>query len=73
MEKIWYTGIDNGDGSLDVGFYNSQECIELLEKTFPESFRGEGGNYFFVGDYHNLVIASIEDVRNYIKDMTGED
>ena len=44
--NIYYTGVDNGDGSLGVVFFDSKEAIEYLEEFNPETYRGEGGGQF---------------------------
>jgi hypothetical protein len=67
---IFFTGVDGGDGSISVAFYDSQECIDLLEEHDPESHRGEGGGSFTViGEVEGLNIETIEDVKEYLRDM----
>jgi hypothetical protein len=74
MQTIYYTGSDNGDGSVSVQFYESQECIDLLEEKDPESFRGEGGGCFTVeGSIVGIDIQTIDDVKQYLYDMCLED
>jgi len=70
--RIWFTGTDGGDGSLGVSFYESRECIELLEEHYPETYRGEGGDWFEVPDgtvITGITIETLEDVKAEI----GED
>jgi hypothetical protein len=70
MQTIYYTATDNGDGSLGVSFYDSQEAIDLLEEHDLEGARGEGGGSFTVdGTVHGLHIETIEDVSQYLVDM----
>lgn len=70
MKTIYYTAVDCGDGSLSVNFYDSHECIDLLEEYDLEGARGEGGGSFTVdGDIHGLTIETIEDVKEYLTDM----
>jgi hypothetical protein len=67
---IYYTGVDGGDGSVSVSFYESQECIDLLEERDPEYHRGEGGGQFTVtGEIEGLEIETLEDVKDYLRDM----
>ncbi len=62
--KLYYTGVDNGDGSIGVEFFDSQECIDLLEETDPERYRGEGGGWFEtetpIGLYQTIDDVKIE-------------
>jgi hypothetical protein len=45
--RVYYTTANNGDGSSSVKFFESQECIDLLEEHDPDSYgSGEGGSYF---------------------------
>lgn len=70
MQTIYYTATDDGDGSLGVSFYDSQEAIDLLEEHDLEGARGEGGGSFTVdGNVSGLHIETIDDVREYLKDM----
>lgn len=67
---IYYTGTDGGDGSVSVSFYDSQKCIDLLEEHCPEYYRGEGGGCFTVeGEIRGIDIETLEDVKQYLKDM----
>jgi hypothetical protein len=67
---IYFTGVDNGDGSISVSFYESQECIDLLEEHDPECHRGDGGGQFTVeGEIEGIEIETLEDVRGYLRDM----
>lgn len=71
--RIWYTGTDNGDGSLSVSFYESQECIEKLEEAIPEYYRGEGGSWFEVPDgtvITGIDIQTVADVDQEIEDFS---
>jgi hypothetical protein len=69
-KTIYYTGVDGGDGSVSVSFYDSQECIDLLEEHDPEYHRGEGGGSFTVtGEVTGLNIENIDDVKEYLRDM----
>lgn len=70
MKTVYYTAIDSGDGSLRVEFFDSKECITLLEEYDLEGARGEGGGSFQVeGEITGLTIGTIEDVREYLTDM----
>lgn len=70
MRTIYYTASDNGDGSVSVSFYDSGECIDLLEKHDPESYRGEGGGSFCVdGEISGITVETRADVAEHIKDM----
>ena len=60
--KVFYTGVDNGDGSVSVAFFDSQMCIEVMEEFDPEAYRGEGGFYFEADNIVGLDIHTIEDV-----------
>jgi hypothetical protein len=67
IRRIYYTGIDQGDGSVGVGFYESQQCIDLLEEHDPESYRGEGGGSFQVdGEIRGIYIQTLEEVKEEI-------
>jgi hypothetical protein len=55
--KVYFTGTDQGDGSLGVEFFDSQEAIEKLEEEDYETYRGEGGDWFEVPD--GTVITGI--------------
>jgi hypothetical protein len=70
-KTIWYTGTDGGDGSVGVSFYESRECIRLLEEYMPEYYRGEGGSYFTVEGECDIVPETMEDVIQEIIDMCG--
>ncbi len=68
--RVFYTTTDNGDGSSSVSFYESKECIELLEEANPETYgSGEGGSYFDVeGTITGITIETLEDVKAEIAD-----
>lgn len=69
-KTIYYTGTDNGDGSVGVSFYESRECIEKLEECDPEGHRGEGGGRFTVeGNITGITIQTMADVDEYLSDM----
>lgn len=55
--RIYYTGTDQGDGSIGVEFFDSAEAIEQREEDDPETYRGEGGWSFEVPD--GTVITGI--------------
>ncbi len=69
MERIFYTTHDNGDGSTGVSFYESQECIKLLEEAIPDMYAsGEGGSSFEVdGMIYGIHVYTLEDVKEEIK------
>ncbi len=74
MRRVFYTGSDGGDGSIGVEFYDSQECIDLLEEALPEDYRGEGGGWFDVeGEITGINIQTMNDVRQHVSWMTDED
>lgn len=67
---IYYTGTDQGDGSLGVEFWESKECITLLEEHDFEYYRGEGGGSFTVdGTITGINIGTFEDAKQYLRDM----
>lgn len=63
--RIYYTGVDCGDGSISVEFFESQECIDLLEEHEPESYRGEGGRWFDVDGSISITtqITTLKEVK----------
>jgi hypothetical protein len=67
-KTIFYTVSDLGDGSACASFYDSKECIELLEKHDPEGYAiGEGGGSFEVdGEITGITIETRDDVREYL-------
>lgn len=66
--RIYYTGTDNGDGSIGVRFFDSIECIDKLEEY--EGFRGEGGGSFEVeGIITGIEIETMAEVDKYLEDM----
>lgn len=68
--KIYFTGVDNGDGSIGVEFFDCFEAIELLEEVDYERYRGEGGGYFEVDSLPtNITILSLEDVKLNIEKL----
>jgi len=76
--RIYYTVKNGGDGSSGVSFYESRECIDLLEEHDPEGYAsGEGGGYFeIVVDGHfepeeqiqGITIETLEDVKKQIEE-----
>ena len=70
MTTIYYCGVDGGDGSIWVEFWESQECIDLLEEHDCEYHRGEGGGSFEVnGTVSGIEIQTLEDAKQYLIDM----
>ncbi len=68
VQTIYYTGTDGGDGSVGVSFYESQECIDLLEEHQPEYYRGEGGGSFRVsGEIVGIEIQTLAEVREELE------
>lgn len=68
---IYYTGTDGGDGSVGVGFYESQECIDLLEEKMPEYYRGEGGGSFTVeGEITGITVETLDEVKEQIREYS---
>lgn len=65
---IYYTGTNGGDGSIGVSFYESQECIDLLEEHDPETYgQGEGGGEFEVeGEITGINVETLADVKTEI-------
>ena len=59
---VYYTGTDNGDGSLGVSFFDSREAIEYLEEFDPETYRGEGGGQFECDNF-SKKLRTLEDAR----------
>ena len=73
MITIYYTGVDGGDGSVGVEFYECQECIHLLEEAIPEYYRGEGGQSFTVSEIPpQLDVGTLEEVKEKIRQWKGE-
>ncbi len=65
--KIYYTGVDQGDGSLGVEFFLDYHLIELLEEAEPEAYRGEGGGCFMVtGGISGMQIRTVTEVLEQI-------
>lgn len=68
--KVFYTTYDCGDGSNTVRFFDSQECISLLEDHDPEGYGcGEGGGSFDVhGEISGITIRTLDQVKASIID-----
>ena len=68
--RVYYTTSDGGDGSSSVQFFESQECIDLLEDYDPEGYAsGEGGGWFDVeGTITGITIKTLASVLDQIKD-----
>lgn len=67
--RIYYTSADNGDGSASTYFFESQQCIDMLEEDDPERYgAGEGGSHFDVEGTHNIPVQTLKDVKQEIKD-----
>lgn len=66
--RIYYTGVDNGDGTLGVEFFDAKETIEMLEEHDFERYRGEGGFYFDCDTFSGRV-TTYEDAKHYLIDM----
>lgn len=67
---IYYTTSSNGDGSSSVSFHDSQACIDYLEEKDPEGYgQGEGGGSFTIDGETDLVVDTMDDAKEYIKDM----
>lgn len=72
--RIYYTGTDGGDGSLGVQFFESQECIDLLEEHDMETYRGEGGGWFDVeGTIFGIEIQTLDQVKEEIGEENEEE
>lgn len=69
--RVYYSAVDHGDGSIGVRFYESQECIDLMEKYDLEGFRGEGGGYFDVFGEHTIDVQTKEGVLQNLSDFYG--
>jgi hypothetical protein len=69
--RIYYTTVNGGDGSAWVEFFESQECINLLEQEDPETYgMGEGGDWFDVdGTITGIRIKSLAQVQ---KELNGD-
>lgn len=62
--RIYYTAVDQGDGSMNVEFFDDPNSIRLLEEFIPEYYRGEGGSYFDVDSQPiNITIETLESVK----------
>ena len=73
MRRIFYTGVDYGDGSLGTAFFESKECIDLMEEHDPQTYRGEGGSSFMVsGETVGLDIMSMRDVLDIIEEESAD-
>ena len=70
--RIWYTGTDNGDGSIGVRFFYDQESIYMLDEFDPETYRGEGGGSFEMPAdavfASGLSISTLEEVNAEIEE-----
>lgn len=71
--RIYYTTTNNGDGSASVSFYESQECIDLLEEDDPETYgMGEGGSFFDVeGTITGITVETLADVQAEIEERNS--
>lgn len=78
-KQIYYTSCNNGDGSSSTEFFESQDCINLLEEHDPESYAGgEGGSSFTVvedggwGDISEILpdlrIRTMVEIKAQIKE-----
>ena len=69
MKIMYYTTIDNGDGSSSTRFFESQECIDYLEDVNPEAFgAGEGGSWF---EYEGTISIIPELFKEVWKNILG--
>lgn len=66
--RVFYTAVDCGDGSCNVEFYESQECIDLLEEHDPECYRGEGGGWFDVESISGISITTLDEVKANVEE-----
>ena len=68
--RIYYTTVNGGDGSASVQFFDSQECITLLEEHDPEGYGiGEGGSWMDIeGTVTGITIETIETVKAQIEE-----
>ena len=71
--KIFFTASNNGDGSSSVHFFESKECIDLLEEHDPEGYGGgEGGDWLEVPDgtiVTGITVKNLDWCKEYLKDM----
>lgn len=73
MRRIYYTGTDMGDGSLGVAFFESRECVELMEEHDPATYRGEGGGSFMVsGEVAGIEVQTLRDVLDIIEEESAD-
>ena len=72
---IWYTATNQGDGSSGVEFWESAECITLLEEHDPETYAaGEGGSSFIVeGNITGIYVGTLEEAKEQIGDIEDEE
>lgn len=69
MKTMYYTTVNNGDGSSSVEFFYDRESIELLEEHDPETYSGGegGGSFQYSGDlvfaYEWLEPQTLEQVK----------
>jgi hypothetical protein len=70
---IYYAGKNNGDGSIGVEFFESQECIDLLMETDPEAYGGcEGGGFFTTySGVSDICVVTLDEVKERIKEREG--
>ena len=61
-QVIYYTVQDGGDGSARTRFFESQECIDLLEEHDYSFAMGEGGDSFEVDGTTDLEVETLEQV-----------
>ncbi len=70
---IYFTASNNGDGSASVEFFESKECITLLEEADPEGYgMGEGGGCMvFDGTQppDGITVETLESVKERIEEM----
>lgn len=71
---IYYTGVDNGDGSLGVEFFDCRKAIDLLEQYDCERYRGEGGGQFACSEPPvGIEIQSMKDAEYHLVENLGID
>ena len=69
MQRIFYTSVDNEDGTLSTEFFYSAKTIDLLKEHYPNRYRDEDAGSFFVPkDFDiGLDIRYYEDVLEEIE------
>lgn len=67
--RIYYTTVNQFDGSYGVQFFDSQECIDILEDCDSDAYScGEGGGSFECDNF-SLEVLDINWVKDYCDEI----